>query len=115
MLFHLCVSISPMMALQTQQFHSVRRDQVMAVSVSHSELQYYAIDEQHGQTAVCLGNQPPKYLSETERLLWKCVFKVMRGSTGLVELSNFIQGYQELAAKFSEKDIEADWFSISRE
>jgi hypothetical protein len=43
-LFHFCVSISPMMALQTQQFLSVRRDQVIAVSVMPSS-KYYLIDD----------------------------------------------------------------------
>jgi hypothetical protein len=113
-LFHLCVSVSPMMVLHTQQIQGVRRDQVIAVSDIPKQQCYNINNIFMGQTAVCLGNRRPKCLADTERLLWKCILKVMTGSTGLVELSNFIQGYQQLAVSFSEREMEADWFSIAR-
>jgi hypothetical protein len=41
--------------------------------------------------------------------------RVVSGSSGMVELSNFIQEYQSLAVDFTEKDLESDWFSMNRE
>jgi hypothetical protein len=114
-LFHIVLSISPLLVLQPRKFNheTHARHNLIAVSLGNLFMPSGA-DVPLCQTSFALGNKRPPYLAAAERLLWTTFMQISLGSSAMEELVSFMRAFKELRSRYKDSWNELDWFDVDR-